>query len=141
MPLVAALVLRSQADRKCRPLPDARGNVELATVPVEDVLDNGEPQPSAAFFAARGHADAIEAFREPGKVLGCDARPVISHGGNEAGRPAASCRLAPDADLYAPAVPTVLDGVLHEVLEHLHDFVAVTANHRRFRQTVKLDGG
>src|SRR5215472_7362852 len=95
---------------------------------VEDVLDDGEPQTGAALLAARRYADAIEPLGEPGKMLGRDARSVVRHSGNEAGRAAAACRLAANADLDAPTVLAVLDGVLHQVLEHLHDFVAVTAN-------------
>src|SRR5262245_16741572 len=128
-----ALILRSKADGERRPLSDARCDVQFATVPVEDVLDNGEPQTGAAFLTARRHANAIESLGEPGQVLWRDARPVVRHGGNEAGRAATTCRLAPNADLYAPAVPAVLDGVLHQVLEHLHNFVAVAANNGGFR--------
>src|SRR5262245_26686118 len=107
------LFLRCEADGERRPLSDARGDIEFATVPVEDVLNDGKSQTGAALLAARGHADAIEPFGEPGEVLRCDARPVVRHGGDEAGRTAATGRLAPNGDHYAPAVPAVLDSVLH----------------------------
>src|SRR6516225_10034081 len=110
-------------------------------MPVEDVLDNGKPQTGAPLLAACRHADAIEPLGQPGEVLGCDARAVVRHGGDEAGRAAATGGLVPNADHYAPAVPAVLDGVLHQVLEHLHDFVTVPPNDCGFRQTVELDGG
>src|SRR5215831_17889742 len=135
------LLLRSKADGKCRPLSDARGNVQFATMPVEDVLDDGEPQAGAPFLAACRHADAIEPLGQPGQVLWRDARAVVRHAGDEMRRAATARRLAPNADHYAPAVPAVLDGVLHQVLEHLHDFVAVPPNDRGLRQAVELDGG
>src|SRR5215470_5281232 len=134
------LLLRSKADGKCRPLSDARGNVQFTTMPVEDVLDDREPQTGTPLFAACRHADAIEPLGQPGEVLWGDARAVVRHGGDEAGRAATTGRLAPNADHYAPAMPAVLDGVLHEVLEHLHDFVAVPPNDRGFSQAVELDG-
>ena len=42
---------------------------------VEDVLDDGEPEPGAALLAARGDVDAVEALGEPRQMLGRDAGP------------------------------------------------------------------
>src|SRR5215470_13782071 len=110
-------------------------------MPVEDVLDDSEPQSGAPLLAACRHADAIEPLGQAGEVLWRDAWAVVRHRGDEAGRAPTTGRLTPNADHYAPAVPAVLDGVLHKVLEHLYDFVAVPPNDRGFRQTVELDGG
>src|SRR5689334_21095790 len=105
------LLLRSKADGERRPLSDARGNVQFTAMPVEDVLDDSEPQSGAPLLAACRHADAIEPFGQPGEVLWRDARAVVRHRGDEAGRAATTGRLTPNADHYAPAVPAVLDGV------------------------------
>src|SRR5215468_695034 len=107
------LLLRSKAYGKRRPLSDAGGNVQFATMPVEDVLDDGEPQTRASLLAACRHADAIEPLGQPREVLRRDARAVVCHGGDEAGRTATAGRLASNADHYPPAVLAVLDGVLH----------------------------
>src|SRR5919106_3719427 len=42
------------------PAAGGGGDVELAFVAVEDVLDDGEPEPGAALVAARGDVDAVE---------------------------------------------------------------------------------
>src|SRR6476661_3832922 len=79
------LVLRRQDDRERRALADPRGDIELAAVAVEDVLDDGEPQAGAALFPARRHADPVEALRETRQVLRRDAGPVVLHRHDEAG--------------------------------------------------------
>ena len=45
---------------------------------VEDVLDDGQPQPGAALLAARLDIDAVEALGEPRQVLGGDAGAEVA---------------------------------------------------------------
>src|SRR5205085_5432068 len=106
---------------------------------VEDVLDDGEPQTGAALLPARRHADPIEPLGEAGQMLWSDAGPVIRHRGDEAGRAPAAGRLARDCNIDAPTRLAVLDGVLHQVLEHLDDLVAVAANDGGLLQPAELD--
>src|SRR5258708_1689254 len=48
-------------------------------VPVEDVLDQREPEASAALRTAFGHVDPIETFGQPRQVLGRDAGTVVAY--------------------------------------------------------------
>src|SRR2546423_3178933 len=121
------LFLCRQNHRKCRAVADPGGDVELAAMAVEDVLDDGEPQTGAALLPARRHADPIEPLGEAGQMLGSDAGSVIRHRGDEAGRAPAAGRLARDRNIDASARLSVLDGVLHPGLEHMDAIVAVAA--------------
>src|SRR5438045_8933966 len=115
------LLLRRQRHGKGRALADLGGDGEHSAMAVEDVLDDGQTQPRSALLAARRYAHAVEALGEAGQMLGGDAGPIVRHGGDESGRAPAAGRLARHADLDAPAWLAVLDGVLHQILEHLHD--------------------
>ena len=46
---------------------------------IEDVLDDGEPEPRAALLAARGDVDAVEALGEPRQMLGRNAGSLVDH--------------------------------------------------------------
>src|SRR3954452_22364891 len=113
------LVLCRQAHGKGGALTDLGGDVELAAMAVEDVLDDGESQAGPALLAALRHADAIEPLRKARQVLRGDACSVIRDRGDEAGSVAAASGLMRQPHSDASARLAVLDGVLHQVLEHL----------------------
>ena len=79
------------------------GDGELATMAVEDVLDDGEPKSGTPLLAARSHIYAVEALGEPGQMLWRDSRPLIDHGdGIASGLPAdRGCLLGFQANLGA----------------------------------------
>ena len=66
-----------KARREGRAGAEARGDAQIPAVAVHDVLDDGEAEPGAAFLAARGGIDPIEALGEPRQVLRRDPRPVV----------------------------------------------------------------
>src|SRR3712207_5802271 len=68
-----------QRDRKPGPLPRLAFDVEVPAVAVDDVFDDGEPQPRSALLATLHDVDAIEALGQARQVLRRDARAVILH--------------------------------------------------------------
>ena len=98
---------------------------------VEDVLDDGEPEASAALLAARGDVDAVEALSEPRQMLRRDPWSLIDHrDGITSGLPADRRRLL-GLQANLGAFCAIAQRVLHEVLEHLHQLVAVGADDGR----------
>src|SRR2546423_13177725 len=97
------LFLCRQNHRKCRAVADPGGDVELAAMAVEDVLDDGEPKAGAALLPARRHADAVEPLGEAGQMLGGGGRAPLPHGGGETGRGAPARRPPPRRPRDAPA--------------------------------------
>ena len=66
-------------DREPGALPRLAGDVELAPVAVDDVLDDGEAQARSALVAALRHVDPVEPLGQARQVLGRDAGAVILH--------------------------------------------------------------
>src|SRR6478672_3375807 len=67
-------------------------DVERTAVPLDDMLDDGEPQASATRFAATGLVRPVKALGNARQMLPRDPRPVIG-----------------DADLHPAAVPSRFD--------------------------------
>ena len=128
--LLAGVSSRTPGSRteNVEPSTELGGDHELAAVAVEDVLDDREAEAGAALLPACRHVDAVEALGEPRQVLRGDAGPVVDHVDPEAAGPAERRRLPPHADLDLAAATAVLDGVLHQVLEHLGQLVVVAAH-------------
>ena len=61
--------------------PRARGTIDgqPAAVAVEDVLDEGQPQPGPALGAAFCDIDAVEPLGEAGQVFRRDPGPIIPY--------------------------------------------------------------
>src|SRR5579885_3256269 len=70
--------LRRKMAREGAALADRALHLELRSVPLQDVLDDGEPEPRAAGGARAALIDAVEALREPRDMLGRDADAGIS---------------------------------------------------------------
>src|SRR2546423_9162785 len=98
------LFLCRQNHRKCRAVADPGGDVELAAMAVEDVLDDGEPQTGAALLPARRHADPIEPFGEAGEKAGGGVPARLPPPGRQTG-PAAPARPAPPAPRHERSSP------------------------------------
>ena len=97
---------------------------------VEDVLDDGEAQAGASLLAACRHVDPVEALGQPRQVLRARCPgPSSRHRDDDSapGRRRRRPRARRPTSMRPPAL-AVLDGVLHQVLEHLHDLVAVAAH-------------
>src|SRR5262245_56563867 len=62
-----------------RTLARLRGDGELATMAIEDVLDDCKPEPGPPFLPARRHVDAVEAFGETRQMLGRDTRSLVDY--------------------------------------------------------------
>ena len=61
-------------------LADLAFDGQAATVPVDDVLDDGKPQPGAAERAAARRIDPVEALRQPGQMGPGDAFAAVGNG-------------------------------------------------------------
>src|SRR5258708_21002412 len=103
--------LRGEAAAYSRRAVDLEGRL----VPRQGVLDDGESQARAAGFARAPAVHPVEAFREPGDVLGFDADPGVFH--RELG---AFLGTAPDEADLAPG-RRVAHGVAREVAEGAGD--------------------
>ena len=120
-----------QPDGEGAALAEGRGDLEPALVAVEDVLDDGEPEPGAALVAAGGDAHAVEALGQAVDVLARDARAVVLDGDAVAVRVRLARRRGEDA--HGRALAAVLHRVVDEVGEDLRELVAV-AEHPRARR-------
>src|SRR5688572_17891895 len=92
---------------------------------VEDMLDDGEAEPSAAAGAAFLYAYPVEALGEAWDVFGGNARPMIPdvQFGQSIGAPA--------VDFDALAGGCIFDGVLDQILYDLDQFVPIAGNDER----------
>src|SRR5690348_6975289 len=101
---------------------------------IKDVLDDGEAETGAALFAARSDIDAVEALGQPREMLGRDTRSLVDHGDGVAADLASERWdvLGLDANDTSPVA--VFEGVLYEVLEYLHQLVAIAAHDGRPRE-------
>ena len=123
-----------QHHREGRALAGLRGDGKLAAVPIEDVLDDGEPKTGAALLPARRHVDPVEPLGQARQMLGRDAGPIIDHGDGVAPGLAAERGDVLGLDLHMAAALAVFERVLHQVLEHLKQLVAIAAHDRRPRE-------
>src|SRR3546814_9554213 len=67
-----------QPHRKGAALPRLRVDHQPAAMAVDDVLDDGEPQPGAAEVAAAGGIDPVEPFGQARQVLARDALAMVA---------------------------------------------------------------
>src|SRR5689334_25116858 len=91
---------------------------DLARVEVDDLLADGEAEPSALDLLGLGVRELIEDAEELRELLRRHPDALVDHGDLHAS--ADEFRADDDA-----ALGRVLDGVVDEVREHLHDAVAV----------------
>ena len=106
-----------------RAAPGLAGRPDSAAVALDEVLDDGEPKARAALLARAGLVHAIEALEDSFKGFRRYPRAVIL-----------------DEDLHLAAVlgaaanghgafgAAVLDGVIHQVAQHLFQPVSVGAD-------------
>jgi len=94
---------------------------------VEDVLDDSEPEPGAAFFPARRDVDPVEPLGQPRQMLRRDAGPIVDHRDGVAPGLAAERGDVLGLDLHVAAALAIFERVLHQVLEYLEQLVAVAA--------------
>src|SRR5215468_3133609 len=123
--------VRAQEYGEDRARPRGALNIKKSAVPIENVLDDREPEPGPAHLARARGVDAIEAFGQPRQMLACNTVAAVAHGyrykcappaiatvrGSGAGR-------GNDRDVAAGA--TIFDAVVDEILKNLGEFVAVT---------------
>ena len=105
---------------------------------IEDVLDQRQAQPGAALGAALRHIDPIEALGQPRQMLGSDARTTIAHR-NARFRFAIRPLPAGQRDVHPLAGRRVFQRVLHEILEHADQFVAIGRHEQRRGDPGRLD--
>src|SRR6185312_786229 len=72
--------LRGEMAGEGAALADDALHLELAAVPLQDVLDDGEPESGPAGGARAARIDAIEALREARNVLGRYADAGVGYG-------------------------------------------------------------
>ena len=99
-------------------------------MPVEDVLDDGEPEAGAAGGAGAALVDPVETLGEPRQVLQGDALAVVRHA--ELG----AVRVLLPADAEMGAGRGVVDGIMDQVGEGAAQFDRIA-----HEQQVGIDGG
>src|SRR5215472_8820797 len=72
--------VRAQEHREDRARAWGALNIKKSAVPVEDVLDDREPEPGPAHLARTRGIDAIEALGQPRQMLACDTVSAVAHG-------------------------------------------------------------
>ena len=115
-----------------RPLPQHALDRQPPAMAIEDVLDQCKTQAGAALRAALGDIDAVEALGQPRQVLRRDAGTMIAHRDARlllAARPLAEREL----DVDALAGGGIFQRVLHQILEHADQLVAVAQHQQRAR--------
>ena len=90
-------------------------NAHLATVGLNNVLDDRQPQAGTTLLAAAGFVDPIESFEQTRQMLAINAAAEITHGDLDSGRPGMNRQLH-----FAPLV-AVLDGIIYEVDQRLFE--------------------
>src|ERR1700691_2463098 len=68
-----------QVNDECGTCAEHALNRQPPAMAVENMLDQGEPEPGAALSAAFGDIHAIESFGQSRHMLWSDTRPVIAH--------------------------------------------------------------
>src|SRR5262245_37144691 len=114
-----------KANGEARALAELGGDDELGTVPVENVLDDGESKAGAAARTALLNADPIEPFRQPGKVLRRNARPKIQDAEFDV-----TILIARRRNLDAFPAACILNGIFDEIAGDLEQLVMVTSHHQ-----------
>ena len=120
---VTARSLRRSMDRSLHQKLDAHRQARSAPVHqtddaavlVDDLLGDGQAQAGAAGLPGAGLVHPVKALENAGAVLSGDADAVVR---DLHPQPLAA---APGADVDAPAVGGVFDGVGHHIHHHLHD--------------------
>ena len=102
-------------------------------MPVDDVLDDGEPEARPAFLAALGHVDPVKPLRQARQMLRRDARAVIPDRKLDE-VPAVRARATSTRPPLSPYL-TRFDEVLHDPKE----FVPVPSHEERFARQFDLD--
>jgi hypothetical protein len=104
---------------------------EMALVAAQDVLDDGEPEASAAELARARAVDPVEALGEAGDVLPGDAGALVLHGyphARAAGHGASrrrSRRHGLGRDPHHLPLAAIFDGVIDQVEEELMQLVEI----------------
>src|SRR6478752_7038668 len=111
-------------DREGGPLPRRALDRQPAAMTVEDVLDQRQAEPGAALGAAFRDVDAIEALGQARQMLWRDAGAAVAH---RDARLAFAVRSFADRqrDVHALAGGGIFERVLHQVLEHPDQLIAV----------------
>src|SRR5215472_4304461 len=103
-------------------------NLKSSLMPVDDVLDDREPETRATLFAASLHIDAIKALGKARDRVGGDALAVIAHARSDRGLspPAAASMHERQGDPDAAALPAILDRIVDQILEELDQLIALS---------------
>jgi len=72
--------VRTQEDSEYRTGAGGAFDIKKATMAIEDVLDDCEPEPGPAHFARTRGVDPVEALGQPRQVFACDTFPAVAHG-------------------------------------------------------------
>lgn len=111
-------------------------DVYAAVVALDDVLDNGQAQATAGGgFTAVAGVHAIKAFKKAGLHVFGDAGAVVADGDED------FLLFFHDGDVHVSAGDVVLDGVVHQVAEHVRQEDGVAVNGRPCVDGGQVDTG
>ena len=91
-------------------------------MPVDDVLDDGKAEASAADLARAGLFDPEESLRQAVLKLARDALAVVGE------RDGDMARVGPCAYPYMAALSAVFDGVLEQIARHLRQLIGIAGD-------------
>src|SRR5690554_539412 len=109
---------------------------KLATMTIDDVLDDGQTQAGALLLAAGIGIDAVEALGQPRHMFGLHTLAVVDHRDHVLETGAAGWL---EADVDEPAARAIFDGIVEQVLEHLIELAAIANGGRGPRKQIEPD--
>ena len=71
---------QGECEEEGRPLPQPAFDAHLAAMRLDDMFDDGQPQPRAALLARAGFVHAVKTLEQTNLLLGRDPRPLILDG-------------------------------------------------------------
>src|SRR5258707_869889 len=111
----AGSIGHEKADRDTGPDPDCAPDLKRPFVALDDMLDDREPEPGAAGFAAARRVDAVETLGQTRQMLARDAGAEVGDGDDDP----AAVLFGRDRDPRSGPVAAVAQGIADEVVEQL----------------------
>src|SRR5439155_24007241 len=115
------------------PLPQPTGDPQAPAVPLDDMLDDGQPKPRAALRTAPPRIDAVETLGDARDMFGRDPLAFVTHAQMHH-RPLGR---RPDED--RPPFAPVADGIADQILDELQNLAAIADDRRQVRRDVDFD--
>src|SRR3546814_806266 len=103
-------------------------------MPLDDVLDDRQPQSLSADRTRPSWIDSIESLGQPGEMLGRNSLPLILYR-----QPHHRRAVAPQTDFDRRARPPIFDRVADQIVQKLEKLIPVAGNRRQPRLGVRSE--